>query len=133
MFEILPHTGDVRVRVAAASLEVLFAEAVRALMFVLRAEPDPDAPTTDRHVVVGSADRTTLLVDFLNEILGLSCTRRESFSDVRFRAFGADSLDANLSATPALFGDEIKAVTYHEAEIIQSADGSWSTLLVFDL
>lgn len=133
MFELMPHTGDIRVRVAAGTLPILFAEAVRAMMFVLQARPDPSAVPSERHVSVHSTDRTALLVDFLNELLGLSAIRAESFSTVLLRSLTETSLEADVLATRAQFGEEIKAVTYHEANVAQGHDGTWSTMLVFDL
>ena len=31
------------------------------------------------------------------------------------------------------FGADVKAVTYHEAEIRQNANGEWSTVIVYDI
>jgi SHS2 domain-containing protein len=133
MFELIPHTGDIRVRLAAASLEELFREALAAMMACLEAQADADGTVIHHNVNIASTDRTTLLIDFLNDALALALTAREMFADVRFASFGEADLSATLLGTRAAFGEEIKAVTYHEADVVQNADGSWSTLLVFDL
>ncbi len=133
MFEIIPHTADVRLRVAAATVEELFRDAVKGLMACLEAHPDYDSTTIYRDVEVGSVDRTTLLVDFLNAVLGLAIVEREMYRDVHFRSIGPTELAVSLVGTRATFGDEVKAVTYHEADVAQSAGGTWSTLLVLDV
>lgn len=133
MFELIPHTGDIRVRVVAASVEDLFHDALAAMMAYLEPRPDLDATVIHRAVNVASADRTTLLVDFLNEALALAMIGKEMFREVRFVSLGEADLNATLLGTRAAFGEEIKAVTYHEAEVVQNADGSWTTLLVFDI
>jgi SHS2 domain-containing protein len=133
VFELLPHTADLRVRIEAATLEELFRDALRAMMTCAEARPDLDSTTIYREIAVTSVDRTALLVDFLNEALALSIVEREMYVDVRFRTLGSTDLAATLVGTRAAFGDEIKAVTYHEADVVESGDSRWTTVLVFDI
>ncbi len=133
VFELLPHIADLRVRIEAATLEELFRDALRAMMTCAVARPDLDSTTIYREIAVTSVDRTTLLVDFLNEALALSIVGREMYVDVHFRTLGSTDLAARLIGTRATFGDEIKAVTYHEADVVQRGDGGWTTVLVFDI
>jgi SHS2 domain-containing protein len=133
MFELLPHTADVRVRIEAATLEELFRDALHAMMSCAQARPDLDSTTIYREIAVTSVDRTALLVDFLNEALALSIVEEEMYVDVRFRTLGSADLAATLVGTRAAFDDEIKAVTYHEADVVQKGDGGWTTVLVFDI
>jgi SHS2 domain-containing protein len=45
----------------------------------------------------------------------------------------AVTLDAELEGHPVVrFGEDVKAVTYHEADV-QERNGLWSTTLVFDV
>lgn len=133
MFEVIHHTADVRLRVSAATLEGLFRDAVRGMYAVMRGEARGGAPV-HRLISVGeSADTTALLVDFLNEVLNRAQIGQEMFEDVRFTRFEADSLTAELTGTaPAEFEEDVKAVTYHEADV-RREDGGWTTMLVFDL
>jgi len=134
MFEILQHTADVRARVEAASLEELFRDAMRAMYAVMRARNEPPQSAVRRHVIVeGSADTTSLLVDFLNEVLHRAHVAREQFTDATFTRFDATSLEAELTGTaPASFEEDVKAVTYHEADVRTSGE-RWATMLVFDI
>jgi len=132
MYEIVPHTADVRLRVSAPALEELFRDAMRGMYAVMRAHPGHER--VERDIAVhDSADTTSLLVDFLNEVLGRAHVAREMFTDAAFTRFDATSLDARLTgAAPASFDEEVKAVTYHEAEVRREGEG-WTTMLVFDI
>lgn len=132
MFELIHHTADVRLRVAAASLEDLFRDAVAGLYAVMRGSPEGE-PVRRTIAVDDSADTTALLVDFLNDVLNRAHIGRELFERVTFTRFDETSLTAELHGTaPAEFEEDVKAVTYHEADV-RFEDGAWTTMLVFDL
>jgi SHS2 domain-containing protein len=132
MYELIQHTADVRLRVDSESLEELFRDAVRGMYAVMRGAPRGTA--VEREIVVDdSADRTSLLVDFLNEVLARAHIGRELFDSIAFTQLTETSVTARLTGTaPAEFEEDVKAVTYHEAEV-RLVDGEWTTMLVFDL
>lgn len=134
MFEVAQHIADVRLLVSAPSLEELFRDAVRGMYAVMRGAPEPDAQPVQRTVAVeDSADRTALLVDFLNDVLHRTHVARELFDDVTFTRFEEHSLTATLTGiAPASFDEDVKAVTYHEADV-RLAENVWGTTLVFDI
>ncbi len=134
MFELAQHTADVRLLVSGASLEELFRDAVRGMFAVMRGMPAHDARPVSRVIAVhDSADRTALLVDFLNDVLHRSHVAREMFDDVTFARLEEHSLEATLTGvTPAEFDEDVKAVTYHEADVCER-EGVWRTTLVFDI
>ncbi|HYR30080.1 MAG TPA: archease [Thermoanaerobaculia bacterium] len=132
MFTLIHHTADVRARVTAPSLESLFTDAVHALYAVMHGEAHGE-PVTRTIAVDDSADTTALLVDFLNEVLGRAQIGRELFDRVAFTRFDETSLTAELHGrAPAEFEEDVKAVTYHEAEVVRDGE-AWTTMLVFDL
>ncbi len=133
MFTLIHHTADVRVRVDAESLEDLFRDSVRGMYAVMRGEAHGGEPVRRTISVDESADTTSLLVDFLNEVLNRAQIGRELFDDLVFTRFDATSLTAELSGrAPAEFEEDVKAVTYHEADV-RMENGRWTTMLVFDL
>jgi SHS2 domain-containing protein len=134
MYELAQHIADVRLLVSGGSLEELFRDAVRGMYAVMRGTPAPDAQPVRRTITVeDSADRTALLVDFLNEVLHRSHVAREMFDDVTFTRLEELSLEATLTGTaPADFDEDVKAVTYHEADVVER-EGVWHTTLVFDI
>lgn len=132
MYEVVPHVADVRLRVEAASIETLFADALRGMYAVMGGEPGSSAVTRSVEVT-DSADQTALLVDFLNEVLHRAHVGGEMFDEVRFERLDQTSLRARLTGTArASFREDVKAVTYHEADL-RRMGASWSTMLVFDL
>jgi len=132
LFELVPHIADVRVRVTADTLEDLFLDAMRGMYAVMHAQAGHER--VERQITVqDSADTTSLLVDFLNEVLGRAHIGREMFTDAVFTRFDATSIEATLTGvTPASFDEDVKAVTYHEAEVRRDKRG-WTTMLVFDI
>jgi SHS2 domain-containing protein len=133
VYELVPHIADVRLHVSAASVEELFIDAVRGMYAVMGAE-SPGASRVERTIeVADSADRTALLVDFLNDVLHRAHVAGEWFDEVRFETLGETSLRALLTGTaPASFREDVKAVTYHEADL-RLEDTRWATMLVFDI
>jgi len=132
MIEIIEHTADIRLRVTAPTREDFFREAVRGTIALLN--PEKGERKVERDVNVDAGDPTVLLIDFLNEALSNAHAHREAYDDVVFSSFTATHATARLVGTEAIaFGADVKAVTYHEAEIRQNANGEWSTVIVYDI
>jgi SHS2 domain-containing protein len=129
--EILGHTADVRLHVEASSLEELFRESVLGLYEIMQARGGGNA--VHRTITLDAPDATTLLVDFLNAVLSRAHIGREVFDTTRFEKLTVTEVVAELSGrAPAEFEQDVKAVTYHEADV-RSANGLWTTTLVFDI
>ena len=130
MFVVEEHTADIRLRLRAASIEELFADGVRGLMAVMK--PAHLAESSKVTIEIEAPDLTALLVDFLNEILLRVQTRSEAFEPESFVL-----LDSRVVATLGArrtegFEEDVKAVTYHEADVVNDG-GVWSTTLVLDV
>ena len=130
MFEILQHTADVRLRVRAASVEELFRDAMRGMFAIMN--PSVDEGTRQARIAIESVDRTSLLVDFLSEVLTRAQIERAAFDEVTFSKLTEVAVEAQIVGHPARFEQDVKAVTYHEAEV-GLVDGVWQTMLVFDI
>ncbi len=130
--EVMGHTADVRIRVRAATLEGLFLEALRATMDLLAAQPG--TRSVQREVTVESADRTALLIDFLSEALSQAHANRETYEDVVVSSLTEQRLQGRLLGHEARsFGDDVKAVTYHQADVHRDPHGMWQTIIVYDI
>jgi SHS2 domain-containing protein len=133
VYQIENHVADVRLRVRAPSLEELFRDAMRGMYALMRPELEQVASVTRTIAVDESADLTSLLVDFLNEVLHRAHVGREVFHDAAFTRLDETNVTATLTGiAPASFEEDVKAVTYHEAEVRQE-EGEWTTMLVFDI
>jgi SHS2 domain-containing protein len=136
MFDVFDHTADLGLRIQAADLGELFAEAGRALLAVIVSNPDAVEPRDERTVRISGGDIKYLFVDWLVELLYL-------FESKRFLAseFVPILDDAGLSASvrgepcdPArhMLAHEVKAVTYHGLVVEQTGDG-WLAEVILDI
>lgn len=83
---------------------------------------------------IESVDYTGLLIDFLNEVLTRCHVKRRRYTAAAFSLLTATKLVATLSSAAAGdFHEDVKAVTYHEADIRRNAGGNWETALVLDI
>jgi SHS2 domain-containing protein len=124
------HTGEVELSLEAESEGEIFALGLEALGELLA-----DAPGGEqirRRVSLESADRATLLADWLGELVYLSET--EGLLPERLEELTLDgtSLRATLAGRAARPRNLVKAVTYHGLEL-EGADGGWRARIVLDV
>lgn len=133
-YKIKEHIADIRIAVRGKNLEQLFTDAFLGMMYILKPVQKFSPEKIEREISLESMDTTALLVDFLNEILSLANANKESYTHVIFYKIQPTSLRAKIfGITAESFHRDIKAVTYHEAEVKQIEDGAWETTLVFDI
>lgn len=131
----LPHTADIRLRIEAESPEELFEAALVGMTNILREDfCNQQSAMTIRHsLVIDSADTTSLLIDFLSEVLTLSYTSNALFCQLAVKMLSDSHIEADVLGAPAdAFDEDIKAVTYHKAEVVLQK-GKWSTDIIFDI
>jgi SHS2 domain-containing protein len=135
-YRFLSHTADIAVLLQADSLKELFAAGLHAMNEVLREGfcRQASPPDVEETLTLQSIDDTALLIDFLSEALTLSYLRRCLFCEVEIGRMAGGALEATLRGCPVdFFTDDIKAVTYHDAHIRQTAEGRWETPVIFDI
>jgi len=133
-YEILGHTADVRLRIGSETLEELFRDALLGMMEIAKSDQKTNAERTTRTIALEASDQTALLVDFLNEVLFQSHVNKEIYTGVTFTKFQEKSLGAEIEGIPVdEFDEDIKAVTYHEADVKKNKEGKWGTTLVLDI
>ncbi|MBN2101059.1 archease [Candidatus Dojkabacteria bacterium] len=132
-YKRLEHTADVEVLVEADSLESLFCDSLDAMVEIMGPEKKGDK-STNRTVSIGSIDLTALLIDFLSEVLALSEINNEYYEVEKIQFMNENRVEVVLAGRPIeTFSEDIKAVTYHEADVVQDKDGKWSTKIIFDI
>lgn len=129
------HTADLGLLVRGDSPEELFVDATKGLTLLLAAEYQV-RPTMRREIEISAPDRAVLLVDFLSEILYLAqgdglLTVKVWVRELSDTVIKAELGLVSLSAIGGL-KQEIKAVTYHGLEIIETGAGLEATI-VFDV
>ena len=131
----MTHTSDIRLLIKADDMKELFLAGMHALSRETAGEFYPKKFSQDfiESIEISAIDCTSLLVDFLSDLLSLSQIHQVVFFDLNFLYF--DSLNMEAEVIGMRFKEieeEIKAVTYHEADVIFK-DGLYQTNLVFDI
>lgn len=133
-FKILSHTADLRMTATGKTIKELFSSALAGMTSYLAPKIPKNLKSVRRTISLASPDRTTLLVDFLNEVLSLSLINKEAYDKIIFKNLADTKIKAEIyGSTVENFGKDIKAVTYHEADVRQNEKGEWETTLVFDI
>jgi SHS2 domain-containing protein len=136
MYETFDHTADLGLRVRAADLDTLFAEAAEALFATIVDDLGSVDPLERIEVEIAGEEREFLLFDWLRELL-----YRFDAEHRLLAKFEAHVSDAGLKASawgepydPARhqLGHEVKAITYHELKVEQTADG-WLAEIIVDI
>lgn len=135
-YTIHPHTADIRLEVRGDSLRELFLAALAGMNEIIQpgfCQSATDFPLAEE-ISETSPDITALLIDFLSEINTLSHVHNALFCICDFGELNETSLAATLRGV-ALdgFAEDIKAVTYHEAEVVRDEQGVYSSMIVFDI
>lgn len=74
-----------------------------------------------------------LLVDLLNEAVSLSDSFHEAYEEVVFESVTETEAEGAFMGRPvSAFEVQIKAVTHHNLEVVQS-DGKWEATITFDV
>ncbi len=133
-FEELPHTADVRIRIRAPTLNVLFSDALSALMQTVFGKDRRGGYT--KEVQIEAVDTETLLMDFLSEIIFICEIEGLVFSGASIVTDGK-SLTAVLDGEPFdrfrhAGGTEVKGISYSGLTITRNGNGYMLDIL-FDV
>jgi SHS2 domain-containing protein len=136
MFETFEHTADLGLRVRAADLDTLLAEAGRALFAVLVDDLDAVAPRERQEIAISGDDRAFLLFDWLNELLFRFETQHWLFSrfEVHVEESGLRGVawGEPLDRARHTLAHEVKAITYHGLRVEQT-DSGWLAEVIVDI
>ncbi|MFO0844369.1 MAG: archease [Gemmataceae bacterium] len=136
MYEHFDHTADLGLRVRAADLDTLFAEAGEALTAAIVENPEAIQAARELHVVLPKDDLEYLLFDWLKALLyhfeaeRLVCARFE----VRVGDEGLRGLARGETFDPSRHepAHEVKAITYHDLKVERDGDG-WMAEVIVDI
>ncbi len=132
-FEIVDHTADWSLRVYGTDLTHLLQSAARGMTALLVENPDEVPANVERQLTLDSIDAETLLVDWLGELAYWAESERLVFTKYELHQVSATYLRATVigGRVPAL-SRHIKAVTYHNLDIVEIETGLTATI-VFDV
>ncbi len=136
IIEYLPHTADIRMKIEGETLEEIFLAGLLGMSQILKEELCKETREFQKQLEIklSAPDITCLLVDFLSEILSVSYTEKAIFCKMEDVVISENTLSAKLYGTGISgLDEEIKAVTYHEADVLKNSRNSWETIIVFDI
>lgn len=121
-FEEIPHTADWSIRVWAQDLPGLLAESARGMYWLAGAKL-ADQPRVKRAFETAGNDGESLLVAFLSELVFYAEQEFTGFDDFDLRIKDG-RLEVVMEGAPLERLDKaIKAVTWHNLKINQTASG----------
>jgi SHS2 domain-containing protein len=134
--EIIDHTADLGIVVAETTLKALFQKASHAMMSIML-EQKSDETGEPIHISVQGSDLPDLMVRWLGEILYIFEGENRVVTQTKILEITSNHLDAQIktipfSSTKHEILTEIKAVTYHQIEVIRKGD-LWNARIIFDL
>jgi|SRR6516165_10281245 SHS2 domain-containing protein len=137
MFETFEHTADLGLRIRAADLNTLFADAAQALFSVIVEDLQAVRPVQSVKVRLEGDDSVFLLFDWLKELLYYFDAEH-----LLFGKFEVQVTDAGLNATAwgepldrsrHVLDHEVKAVTYHGLRVEKVGDDQWEAEVIVDI
>lgn len=138
-YEILEHTSDLKIRVSGKNRKELFKNALLGMFEGARYQEEVKTKsqklkTIKRKIQIKSQNLSTLLVDFLSEVLYLAETKKEVYSHIQFKKFTDKQIEGVLIGKKLKrIGVQIKGVTYHNLDVHQKEDGTWQATILFDI
>lgn len=130
--EEIEHTADWAIRVRGRSLEELFANAALG-MAMLMADLKAIEPGVVRRVELEEFDTETLLVSWLSELLWFNEESGAVFVRYEIAKLTPTRLEATVWGAPVSSQwKHIKAVTFHDMDIVEKDDG-YEVTVVFDV
>jgi SHS2 domain-containing protein len=136
MYEFFEHTADVGLRVRAADLDTLFADAAVALFAVMVTNLDAVQPVQELSFALEEDGLDNLLHDWLAELLYTFHTRRVLLKQFDVR-LGDTRLTAVARGEPIdrarhELDVEVKAITYHGLKVEREPPG-WLAEVIVDI
>ena len=136
MYETFDHTADLGLRIRAADLNTLFAEAGQALFATLVEDIAAVAPARKLDVNIAGTDREYLLFDWLKELLYRFDAEHMLFSRFEVRVddngLHGSAWGEPLDRDRHELAHEVKAITYHGLRVEPTADG-WLAEVIVDI
>jgi len=131
-YEILEHKADLKIRAFGETKEALFLNMMTAMAESMK--PEKFGGEEKREIKTESNNLSTLLVDFLSEVLYLIQVNKEVYNNLKFSKFTNTELEGELIGQKVeRFGEDIKAVTYYDLDVRQRKDGIWEATVLFDI
>lgn len=130
------HIGEWKLTLWADTPEELFVEAARVVSREAgrsSVRRPPAAEADWEPVTLSARDAETLLVDWLNELLGRSEISRRAYREFRGLRLSDGRIEAEIRGTPVPeWRSSLKAATYHGLQLVREGH-RWKAVVLFDV
>lgn len=132
-FEVIEHTADWSIRVKGHDLRQLFIHAAEGMSTLLVGELAALPQDIKKNLELSAFDVESLLVEWLSELAYWAEMEQIVFGRFQMVELTQRTLHAIVYGGRAEeLHKHIKAVTYHNLEVVENDDG-WETTIVFDV
>ncbi len=132
-YELLEHRADLKIRIFGQDLTGLFVNAGLAVAEQQNPSVENRAPEKWESIEINSPDLSSLLVDWLNEILSRSDLNNKVYNNFQIEELSGNHLRAQIAGQKVdQKRVDIKAATYHGLEI-KKIDKHWQAVVIFDV
>ncbi len=132
-FEEIDHTADRALRIYGSNLRDLFLNAAQGMNSLIIAAPISGSEQREKLVALEAMDIESLLVDWLSELAYWAEIEMLVFEEFKIESVSSTHIRAKLYGTRVKkLKKHIKAVTYHNLDIVQTDEGMTATV-VFDV
>ena len=123
-----------RLKIEGSSLEELFTAAIEGMAELTKEGILKKTATLTEEVLIRAPNVTVLLIDFLSKVLTLQHINKAVYYKIDFINLTEQSINAKiLGSKEHSFDEDIKAVTYHEVNVIKNHQGNLETVILFDI
>jgi SHS2 domain-containing protein len=132
-FEEIEHTADRALKINGRNLEELFVNAAHGLNSLMGADRDLNATPLTKSIELDAMDAESLLVEWLSELAYWAEAEMLVFSKFDLQDVSPTQVKAKIYGSRVTqLENHIKAVTYHNLEIVKTETGLAATV-VFDV
>jgi SHS2 domain-containing protein len=132
-FEEVEHMADRALRIFGSNLKELLCNAAKGMNSLMVAKYPPASHQIKKTVLLETIDAENLLVEWLSELTYWAETAKLVFREFDIKSVSPTHVRATIygNRVPSL-DRHIKAVTYHNLEVLQTESGLTATV-VFDV
>ncbi len=136
-YQILDHTADLRIKIFGRNEEELFLNALEAIALILKSDFQKLKKRIFKgykKIKVTGNNLTEVLINFLNEILTNTHIDKKIYNRAKILKLSSNFCEAQIFGFKVnAFEKDIKAITYHQAEIEKDKKGHLKVILICDV
>ena len=139
-YKVIEHMADIGLKVFGETKGKLFQNAARGMFFIITGSSGVAKQENEQYWTIKceGANLEELLVEWLSELLYIHSTDFVILNDFIIKTLTSNHLQAQatgikINESAYHIEKEIKAVTYHNLQVIKNEKGYWEATIIFDI